>query len=133
MKRASTNIAIIFLLTAATIVFEISLSRLFSYLLSFHFVLIIIAFSILGLGIGQITYAKYSKMINHSWLWWMALPSVTMFLSFALLLSLSQLGVSSSTDFGLPIFIFLSTIPFMAIGIVYAHIFETDNRVRVRL
>ena len=128
MKRASTNIAIIFLLTAATIVFEISLSRLFSYLLSFHFVLIIIAFSILGLGIGQITYAKYSKMINHSWLWWMALPSVTMFLSFALLLSLSQLGVSSSTDFGLPIFIFLSTIPFMAIGIVYAHIFETDNR-----
>tara|TARA_R110000823_G_scaffold51109_2_gene127599 strand:- start:510 stop:2867 length:2358 start_codon:yes stop_codon:yes gene_type:complete len=128
MKRSTTNIAIIFLLTAATIVFEISLSRLFSYLLSFHFVLIIIAFSILGLGIGQITYAKYSEKIDHSLLWWMALPSVTMFLSFALLLVLSQIGVSSSSSFSLPVFILLSTIPFIAIGIVYAHIFETDKR-----
>ena len=128
MKRSVTNIAIIFLLTAATIIFEISLSRLFSYLLSFHFVLIIIAFSILGLGIGQITYAKYSEKIDNSLLWWVALPSISMFLSFALLLGLSQIGVSSSTDFGLPIFILLSTVPFIAIGIVYAHIFEADKR-----
>ena len=128
MKRSTTNIAIILLLTAATIVFEISLSRLFSYLLSFHFVLIIIAFSILGLGIGQITYAKYSEKIDHSLLWWMALPSITMFLSFALLLGLSQIDVSSSSGFSLPVFILLSTIPFMAIGIVYAHIFEMDKR-----
>ena len=128
MKRSTTNIAIIFLLTAATIVFEISLSRLFSYLLSFHFVLIIIAFSILGLGIGQITYAKYSEKIDHSLLWWMALPSISMFLSFTLLLGLSQIGVSSSSGFSLPVFILLSTIPFIAIGIVYAHIFETDKR-----
>lgn len=128
MKGSATNIAIIFLLTAATIIFEISLSRLFSYLLSFHFVLLIIAFSILGLGVGQITYAKYSEKIDHSLLWWIALPSISMFLSFALLLGLSQIGVSSSTDFGLPIIILLSTVPFIAIGIVYAHIFEVDKR-----
>lgn len=128
MKRSASNIAIIFLLTAATIIFEISLSRLFSYLLSFHFVLIIIAFSILGLGIGQITYAKYSKTIDTAMSWWVALPPISMFLSFALLLGLSQIGISSSTDFGLPVFILLSTIPFIAIGIVYAHIFEVDKR-----
>lgn len=128
MKRLVANLSIIFLLTTATIIFEISLSRLFSYLLSFHFVLIIIAFSILGLGIGQITYARYSGKIDNALTWWVALPSISMFLSFALLLLLSKIGISSSADFGLPVFIALSTIPFIAIGIVYAHIFEADKR-----
>ncbi len=128
MKRLVANLSIIFLLTSATIIFEISLSRLFSYLLSYHFVLIIIAFSILGLGIGQIAYARYSGKIDRGLTWWIALPPISIFLSFALLLGLSKMGVSSSADFGLPVFIALSIIPFIAIGIVYAHIFEADKR-----
>ncbi|SNZ01388.1 hypothetical protein [Flagellimonas pacifica] len=128
MKRSATNITLIFLLTAATIIFEISLSRLFSYLLSFHFVLIIIAFSILGLGIGQMAYAKYAAKIDNALLAYLALPPGSMFLSSVLLIGLSKLGIASSVDFGLPAFIVLSIVPFVAIGIAYACIFEADKR-----
>ncbi|WP_445955779.1 hypothetical protein [Yeosuana sp.] len=128
MKRPVANILTIFLLTAATIIFEISLSRLFSYLLSFHFVLIIIAFSILGLGIGQISYAKFYKRMDNTLVFWAAMPAVSMFLSFFLLLVLSKIGISSYTDFALPVFIILSMVPFIAIGIVYAFIFEANKR-----
>ena len=126
-KQIISNVLIIFLLTFATIIFEISLSRLFSYLLSFHFVIIIIAFSILGLGIGQITYARFNKKIDNSSLFWIAVPAISIFLSFSLLLVLSKSGISSLTSFGLPVFIVLSIIPFIAIGIVYAYIFEANK------
>lgn len=128
MKRSLPDILIIFLLTAATIIFEISLSRLFSYLLSFHFVLIIIAFSILGLGIGQISYAKFYNRIDKALGFWVALPAIATFLGFSLLLLLSKIGSSSFNDLGLLAFIIFSIVPFIAIGIVYAFIFEKNKR-----
>tara|TARA_R110000822_G_C15327637_1_gene494297 strand:- start:996 stop:3353 length:2358 start_codon:yes stop_codon:yes gene_type:complete len=128
MKRSLPDILIIFLLTAATIIFEISLSRLFSYLLSFHFVLIIIAFSILGLGIGQISYAKFYNRMDKAWDFWAALPVIAMFLGFSLLLVLSKIGSSSFNALGLFAFIVFSIVPFIAIGIVYAFIFEKNKR-----
>tara|TARA_R110002050_G_scaffold83254_5_gene177931 strand:- start:17217 stop:19661 length:2445 start_codon:yes stop_codon:yes gene_type:complete len=118
---------IVFILIFATIILEISLSRLFSYLLSFHFVLIIIAFSILGLGIGQLTYAKRHKKIEKNMFFWFALPAISTFFSFLILLLASKTGISSYTAFSLPAFIILATIPFITIGIVYAHIFEKNK------
>lgn len=126
-KTFLADLLIIFLLTFSTIIFEISLSRLFSYLLSFHFVLIIIAFSILGLGIGQITYSKYYKRIDNSLFLWIVLPAVSMFLSFFLLLFLSKIGISSFSNFGLPVFIIFSIIPFISIGVLYAFIVEKNK------
>ncbi|GMN11055.1 hypothetical protein MTsPCn9_22400 [Croceitalea sp. MTPC9] len=128
MKKSLPDILIIFLLTAATIIFEISLSRLFSYLLSFHFVLIIIAFSILGLGIGQISYAKFYNRMDKALGFWAALPAIAMFLGFSLLLALSKISGSSFNDLGLLAFIVFSIVPFIAIGVVYTFIFERNKR-----
>ena len=45
-------LAAIFLVSFSTILFELSLIRVFSFLLWYHFVFVIISISILGLGIG---------------------------------------------------------------------------------
>ena len=45
---------IIFLLSLSTLSFEIILARIFSYMLAYHFVFIIIAFAILALALGQL-------------------------------------------------------------------------------
>tara|TARA_R110002049_G_scaffold62255_3_gene166590 strand:+ start:539 stop:2758 length:2220 start_codon:yes stop_codon:yes gene_type:complete len=81
----------------------------------------------LGLGIGQITYARFNKKIDNSSLFWTSVPAFSIFLSFSLLLVLSKSGISSLTNFGLPVYIVLSIIPFIAIGIVYAFIFEANK------
>ncbi|MEX2565035.1 MAG: hypothetical protein WD431_03760 [Cyclobacteriaceae bacterium] len=124
MKRITPYISIVFLLTCSTIIYEITLSRLFSYMLRYHFVLIIIAFSILGLGIGQIAYPKYFKSIDKSLTSWTAFPAVSMLLSFILMLILPKVGLVSTLNFGLLAFVLISIIPFIAIGIIYAQLFE---------
>lgn len=128
MKQIVAKLAIIYLLTSATIIFEISLSRLFSYMLSFHFVLIIIAFSILGLGIGQIIYANYFKSIEKSLNRWYAMMPLSMLASYLLLIILPKTELFSSANTGLFFFILISIIPFIAIGIIYALLFETSKK-----
>lgn len=128
MKRIIYNISIIFLLTTATIIFEISLSRLFSYMLSYHFVLIIIAFSILGLGIGQMIYSKYLKSIKKSITQWYAYLPTSMLVSFLLLLVIPRIELFSTTNLSLLAFIVLSILPFIFIGIIYAQIFEVGKK-----
>lgn len=128
MKRLTATILILFLLSSAAIIYEISLSRLFSYMLSYHFVLIIIAFSILGLGIGQITYSRYFNRIDKAFLLWSASPAAVSLLSFISLLMVSQSGFISTGNTGLLTFVGLSILPFMAIGIVYARLFEGSKQ-----
>ena len=132
MKRLISNISILFLLTAATIIFEISLSRLFSYMLSYHFVLIIIAFSILGIGIGQIIYSKYSDSIDESLHKWYALLPTGMLLGYLLLLLLPKLGFFSASNLSLLVLTIISIFPFITIGIIYANVLS-DNKSKVAL
>ena len=125
MKRLILNMSIIFLLTVATIIYEISLSRLFSYMLSYHFVLIIIGFSILGLGIGQLIYSKYFLSIEKSLNRWYALLPASMLGSVLLLLLIPRIDIFSSANSSLFSFIILSILPFIFIGVIYANVFES--------
>lgn len=109
MKRYISIISIIFLLTSGTIIFEISLSRLFSYMLSYHFVLIIIAFSILGLGIGQMWYSKSSDKVGESINNWFAFVPGSLLFSYLTLLVLPRLGIFSNANAGLLFYNFINT------------------------
>jgi len=53
-KPSSLLLGAIFLISFSLITFEITLSRMLSVLLSYHYVFFVLSFALLGLGIGGI-------------------------------------------------------------------------------
>lgn len=127
MKRTVSNISMVFLLTASAIMFQIGLSRMFSYMLSYHFVLIIIAFSILGIGIGQLLFSKYQERLEQSIGTVYLLMPISMLFSFSLLIALPKVALFSSGSSGLASLVILSVLPFLAIGTVHAFLFQKNK------
>ncbi len=123
-KKIIPVLLIMYLLTASTIIFEISLSRLFSYMLSYHFVFIIIASALLGIAIGQIIYAKKYRQISSSPFIFFILAPVSIFLSLIVNLTLASSNLIVNSTALLISFIVFSSVPFILIGIICAHFFQ---------
>jgi len=128
MKSKKLYLIIIYFLTALTIILEITLSRLFSYMLNYHFAFLVIAISIFGLGIGEIIYAKYRETFDRQKNWFfVSIPLLILInLSFMLLLPVvySTLGEQVS----LLLYIIFTTIPFLLIGIMFSFIFQRNSK-----
>ena len=101
-------------------------------MLSYHFVLIIIAFSILGIGIGQLIYSRYFERINQSLKQWYAILPVSLLLTYFFLLLLPGIPFLSTSNLDILAFGLFSILPFIAIGIIYAQIIQ-DNKYQISL
>jgi spermidine synthase len=125
-KNLIVSFLILLLVSSTGIMLEISLSRLFSYMLSYHFVFIIIAFTLFGLGIGEIAYYRWSWVRSKARIFYDVLPFSILF-SFILLVSLNKSGIFATPSFNLIINILMAVLPFIAIGVVKADIFHTQR------
>ncbi|NOX85669.1 MAG: hypothetical protein GXO86_06860 [Chlorobi bacterium] len=122
-KNILISLLILLMVSSTAIILEISLSRLFSYMLSYHFVFIIIAFTLFGLGTGELLYyysAWVKKRIN---LFYSLLP-YGILVSYNLLLVINRIAFFSSPAINLFVNISLSILPFVNIGLVKADIFQ---------
>ena len=128
MKRQNIFIGLLILLlvSATGIMLEISLSRLYSYMLSYHFVFIIIAFTLFGLGVGEMAYYRRDWVRQKVNWFYNALP-VTILFSFVLMVSLNKSGIFTTPSFALLTNILMSILPFIAIGVVKADIFQSNR------
>mgnify|MGYP003641107108 CR=1 FL=1 len=128
VKRQNIFIGLLILLlvSATGIMLEISLSRLYSYMLSYHFVFIIIAFTLFGLGVGEMAYYLI-KWVQQKASWFYNTLPVTILFSFVLMVSMNKSDIFSDTSFLLLANIILSVISFIAIGIVKADIFYSNR------
>jgi Spermine/spermidine synthase domain len=127
MRKTILSLIFIYLLSFAVILFEITLSRYFSYILTYHFVFIIIAFSLLGLSIGQILFARKFQLIYSNLTFYYVVMLLAFSLSVAALIYVPRFDYFSSGSLGLLTFIILSIIPFIAIGILFGYIFQINN------
>lgn len=127
MRKLILSLIFIYFLSFAVILFEISLSRYFSYILTYHFVFIIIAFSLLGLSIGQIFFARKYELIYSKLSFFFLIMLGSFSLSVLALIYVPRFEYFSSGSLGLLTFIILSIIPFIAIGILFAYIFQINN------
>ncbi|MBL1215165.1 MAG: hypothetical protein HND52_17495 [Ignavibacteriae bacterium] len=128
MKNRNKYLVIIFLITASTIIFEITLSRLFSYMLSYHFAFLVLSISVFGLGVGEIIYAKYSDYFNKQKHWIFISIPLIIILSLSLMLLLPVLISSLGQQMTLFFFIIFTTIPFLAIGVMFSFIFQINSK-----
>ena len=125
-KKFIISLVILLVVSSTGIMLEISLSRLFSYMLSYHFVFIIIAFTLFGLGLGEMAYYRWAWVREKARLFYGALP-VSILFSFVLMVSLNKSGIFTTPAVSLLTNILMSVLPFIAIGVVKADIFHTHR------
>lgn len=127
MRKIILSLITIYLLSFAVILFEISLSRYFSYILTYHFIFTIIAFSLLGLSIGQIFFARKFEWVYSKILSYFILVIISFVISVVFLIYLPHLELFSVGAIGLIAFIMCSILAFATTGIVSGYIFQTNS------
>lgn len=105
--------------------FEVALTRIFSVMLSYHFVFAIISFALLGLGLGGMLLKKWqgwfpSSDYRHN----SALFSLLMAGSVFAIIKLPVFENPAFVDLRLWVYIFLATLPFFFAGLILAQIFR---------
>ncbi len=112
---------LIFLVSLSLIIFEISLTRIFSLILSYHFVFLAVSTGILGLGIGGMWGAKIVSRTQGQLSWTL--------LAHILLLLATSLPLTAAALLWLPhtphLFLYglIAMIPFIFGGIFFSMIF----------
>ena len=119
---------IIFLLSFITIVYEITISRIFSYILTYHFVFIIIAFSILGHAAGQLYYAKLVLKKKFSPAKYFILLLISFPLTVTLIFLLPKFEMLGTGSTGLLFYIILAGTTFFLIGAICADYYQLNGK-----
>lgn len=119
---------IISLLSFITIVYEITIARIFSYLLTYHFVFIIIAFSILGHAAGQLYYSNLVLKKKFSQSKYFILLLLSFPITISLIYILPKFEIISSGSTGIFIYIFLAGITFFLIGAICADYYQLNSK-----
>lgn len=117
---------IIFLLSLTTLSFEIILARIFSYVLSYHFVFIIIAFAILAYALGQLYTSRAVENKSSSFTNFFTALQLVFPLSIAAVFILPSIDIIGTGSAGLIIYILLTGATFFIVGVIIAYIFQ-DN------
>src|SRR3990172_4902762 len=118
---------IIFLLSLSTLSFEIILARIFSYVLAYHFVFIIIAFAILALALGQLYASRLAAKNSFSLSRYFIILQLLFPISLAAVFVLPSVESIGSGSVGLIIYILLSGTTFFLVGIITASIFQANG------
>ncbi|NIR51721.1 hypothetical protein GWO43_24405 [candidate division KSB1 bacterium] len=113
------------LISYGVLTFEIVLTRIFSVMLSYHYVFAVISFALLGLGLGGMLRGLWSR-------WLPRMSHSTSAVLFALMIATSVIGITKLpvyesdvlADFGFWIYILIAMLPFFFAGLTLAGIFE---------
>jgi spermidine synthase len=113
------------LISFGVLTFEVILTRIFSVMLSYHYVFAIISFALLGLGLGGLFLRRWQSWFpkldfrgNASFFSLMIATSVIV------IIKLPIYDKAAFVDLRLWIYIFLATMPFFFAGLTLAEIFR---------
>ena len=116
--------AIIFSLSLATIAFEIVLARVFSYILTYHFVYVIIALAILSYALGQLYASRVVLKKEVSLSKYFIILQFLFPISLMAIFILPSIGFVGSVSTGLILYSILAGISFFLVGLICAVIFQ---------
>jgi hypothetical protein len=105
------------------LIYEISLTRIFSVMLTYHFTFVVISFAILGLGLGGIFLHFFWNKLPLERKGFNFLMIISIILSIFIPLSLVIILITPYID-NLLFYIFIMIIPFIIAGIIFAFIFK---------
>ncbi|NIO79377.1 MAG: hypothetical protein GTN68_02330 [Candidatus Aminicenantes bacterium] len=124
MNQKSTYISLtVFFLSFSVLILEISLTRIFSVILAYHYVFMVVSLALLGLGVGGVVIhywqQKFRDQKNDSWL------PAGIATGYALLALLSVIAIIQLPVVGnILVYFFLAMLPFVFAGAFFAGIFR---------
>ena len=126
MRRAyGLALAAVFLISLSILVFEIALTRIFSIMLSYHFVFAIVSAAMLGLGLGGFLFTWLRGSARGGAIWTGALVySLSLAASVVLILTLPIVGSSGLSGVRTWVYIALAIVPFAAGGFAVSGLFR---------
>src|SRR5574338_356806 len=127
MTKNLKSYSIIFLLSLSTLSFEIILARIFSYILAYHFVFIIIAFAILALALGQLYASRLAAKNSFLYSKYFIILQLLFPVSLAAIFILPSIESIGSGSVGLILYILLASVTFFLVGIITASIFQSNG------
>lgn len=114
-------LAAVFIASSSVLMFEISLTRIFSFVVSYHFVFLIISLAVLGLGIGGLISYKMRGQLSGNG------KGKRRLMFFAVLFALSQaistLGLLFANPNFMLAYVTLAMLPFVAAGMLLSSVF----------
>ncbi len=117
----------VFIVSLSVIMFEVTLIRIFSVILDYHFVFLIVSLAVLGLGLGGAFIHRIKQKIAGE----RKILKVLFFLSLLLSLSLISsliLLLKASTTGTLVIYYFTGVVPFLFAGMFLSLVFTRFTR-----
>ena len=107
----------VFVTSFGVLAFEISLTRIFSVMLDYHYTFLVVSLALFGIGLGGVTAHYFSSKTsikdNFSRL-------ATLSIAFALLMTFLTLAIVSSPNLDVNVQIFMMFVPFLVSGTVLA-------------
>ncbi|NIM65852.1 MAG: hypothetical protein GTO51_07685 [Candidatus Latescibacteria bacterium] len=115
----------LFLISFAALTFEISLTRIFSVMLSYHYVFAVVSFALFGLALGAILLKSWQR-VTPEWSFYVsgALFALSIPISIIAILGLPIASLSTEGQLGFWIYISFSAIPFTLAGLTIAGVFQ---------
>ena len=119
----------VFLISLSILIFEVALTRIFSVMLSYHFVFAIVSAAMLGLGAGGFLFKWLRASARDGAICAGALVcSLSLALSVMLIVTLPIVGSSGLAGVRTWVYIVLAIVPFAAGGFVVAGLFQRFPR-----
>ncbi|MCL5734219.1 MAG: hypothetical protein M1274_01290 [Actinobacteria bacterium] len=114
------------LISFAVLTFEVALTRVFSVILSYHFVFAVVSSAMFGLGIGGVIFRRWGPRLpgRSIWVGTMAL-SLSLAVSLLLILVIPVGGSGAVSGLRLALYLILAVVPFGAAGTVVSGLFQT--------
>jgi spermidine synthase len=115
----------VFLISLSVLVFEVALTRVFSVMLTYHFVFAIVSAAMFGLGFGAFLFGRLGRAVPDRALWLGALVfAVSLAASVTLILVLPVADSQSLAGVRFWLYITLAVVPFSAAGFTVAGLFQ---------
>jgi len=115
----------VFLISLSILIFEVALTRIFSVMLSYHFVFAIVSAAMLGLGAGGFLFKWLRGSARDGAIWIGAFVySLSLAAAVVLILTLPIVGSSGLAGVRTWVYILLAIVPFAAGGFAVAGLFR---------
>lgn len=135
-KQLWILLSAIFLTSFSLIAFEISLSRLLSVLLSYHYVFVVVSLALLGLGVGGMFVHFLRPQIPIEGKRFTVLAFFASLFSLAIAFSVIfviQLGYMDSVQISILVYCFLLLVPFFLAGVILAEAYRIFPTIIARI
>ncbi len=122
-RRMFPLLGSVFIVSLSVLMFEITLTRISSLVLTYHFVFFIVSLTVLGLGLGAGFVHKLGPKISTEKTIFKALFLLSLLFPLSLISSLVALLRFSSAGAGLVVYFFAAAIPFFFAGMFLSLLF----------